>query len=235
MQRVEVKDQPVQLVAEWRRAMEVEGTVELENHNAQTVSLNQLSIQLVPGDSMANGQMAHTTVNDDGTFILKGVLPGTWRVQLLGPRLFLKSAWLGTEEITDQPIDLTGGVAGQLRLVVSTNTATIQGTAPVGKNVTTQRAEGGTWSVQVDPGEICAGRFGAREVSPDDHRSFYADAGRPRNRGHRRGRRDGDRRSQKLTSDDDNLETVRNRLRTTLLPSFAGAGGPNSAAGRYNL
>jgi hypothetical protein len=74
-------------------------------------------------------------VNDDGSFTIKSVLPGEWRLRLMAPSAFVKSAWLGNDDVTHRPLDLTSGAAAPLRIVVSTNTATIKGTAPAGQTV----------------------------------------------------------------------------------------------------
>jgi hypothetical protein len=64
---------------------------------------------------------------------VKSVLPALWRIQVQGPQVFVKSAWMGNDEITDRPLDLTAGAAGTLRIVVSNNTATIRGNGPAGQ------------------------------------------------------------------------------------------------------
>jgi len=80
-------------------------------------------------------------VNDDGTFTLKGVLPAPWRLQVNAPFAFVKSAWLGSTDVTNTPIDLSSGSAGAFKILLSTNTATIRGTAPVGQTVFAQRID----------------------------------------------------------------------------------------------
>ena len=54
---------------------------------------------------------------------------------------FVKSAWLGSVDVTNAPLDLSGGAVGALKIVVSTNTATIRGTAPVGETVFAMRVD----------------------------------------------------------------------------------------------
>jgi hypothetical protein len=80
-------------------------------------------------------------VGDDGTFTLKGVIPASWYIQANAPSAFLKSAWLGNTDVTSTPMDLSSGAGGTLRIVVSTNTASIHGSAPAGQTVFCQRIE----------------------------------------------------------------------------------------------
>jgi hypothetical protein len=54
---------------------------------------------------------------------------------VMAPRAFLKAAWIGSDDVTHRAMDLTSGVAAPLRLVVSSNTGTIKGTAPAGQEV----------------------------------------------------------------------------------------------------
>ena len=134
VQRVEVKDTPVETVINLSPAMNVEGTIQIEGNNSGTSQLApaQCNVQLisvyrVPGP---NGAFM-----GDGIFSFAGVLPGPWRLRVNCPNGFLKSAWLGTTEVTDGLLDLSSGTAGGLKLVISTNTATIRGTGPPGQVV----------------------------------------------------------------------------------------------------
>jgi hypothetical protein len=136
--RVDVSDKPVDVSLQLRRAMDISGRVEIEqsgnNNIADQITPGQLNIQLT-SDSEFGGPPAPTQVNDDGSFTIKSVLPGEWRIRLLAPFAFVKSAWLGNDDVTGRPLDLTSGSAAPLRIVVSTNTATIKGTAPAGQMV----------------------------------------------------------------------------------------------------
>jgi protocatechuate 3,4-dioxygenase beta subunit len=145
-QRVDVGDKPVDLALELKHAFDLSGKVEIETsaNTTHPVTLNQINIQLVSqyqvGMPYPQGQ-----VNDDGTFTLKGVLPAPWRLQLNAPQAFVKAAWLGSTDVTNAPIDLSSGAAGALRILVSTNTATIRGTAPTGYAVYAQRVDDETF------------------------------------------------------------------------------------------
>ena len=130
--RVDVADKPIDLSIQLHRAMDVPGTIEIERSNSSTeIMPNQIGIQLT-SESQFGPSPAFTEVHEDGTFTIKSVLPGEWRIQLVAPAAFLKSARLGGDNVTNGLLDLTSGSAAPLHIVVSANTATIRGTAPAG-------------------------------------------------------------------------------------------------------
>ncbi len=149
-QRVDVSDKPVELALELKHAIDVTGKVEIESSASATNKLtsSQINIQLVPQHQFGMPGSG-SQVNDDGTFTLKGVMPAPWRLQVNAPAAFLKAAWLGSTDVTNTPVDLSAGTAGPLRIVVSTNTATISGSAPAGEQIFALRGDQGTpgsWS-----------------------------------------------------------------------------------------
>lgn len=188
MQRIDVKDQPVEAVVNLRPGMDIEGTVQTEgnpnnntaatNPNAQA-STRPTMVQLTPeyqmGISPSNAQ-----VKDDGTFVLGSVLPALWRLRVQSPSGFLKSAWMGTTEVTNGLLDLTSGAAGALKLVVSTNTAAIHGTGPAGQIVLIQETGDtgfmfGTRGTQVDQ----SGQFKLDGLPPGKYRISASEMGGP--------------------------------------------------------
>ena len=134
--RVDVADKPIEVSLQLHRAMDVSGRVEIErgNDTKYPVTAGQLHVHLTSENQFGGGPVP-TQVNDDGSFTIKSVLPGEWRLRLMAPSAFVKSAWLGNDDVTHRPPDLTSGSAAPLRIVVSTNTATIKGTAPAGQTV----------------------------------------------------------------------------------------------------
>ena len=151
--RVDVADKPIELSLALHRAMDISGTIEVEHGNDTNnqVTPSQLSLQL--GSSSFFGPPPSAQVKQDGSFTFKSVLPGEWRIVLQGPFAFLKSAWFGSEDITNRLLDLTPGSAAPLRIIATINTAPIRGTAPAGKWVSfSLQDEGftGTRSVPVD-------------------------------------------------------------------------------------
>ncbi len=141
-QRVDVSDKPVDLVVELKHALDLTGKVEIESsgNNTNKITPVAIFIQLLPQSQMGLPP-AQTQVSEDGTFTLKGVLPAIWRLHVNGPSVFVKAAWLGSTDVTNAPLDVSGGAAGALRIIVSTNTATIRGSAPAGQMVRAERLD----------------------------------------------------------------------------------------------
>ena len=134
-QQIEVADQPVHVAVELRHGLELSGKIEIESggNTASPIAPNQFHCSLT-AQPQIGGPDHQAQVNDDGTFTLKGVTPGRWRVRVAGPG-FLKSAWLGNADVTNTAMDLSGGAAGTLRVLVSTNTASIRGAAAPGAQI----------------------------------------------------------------------------------------------------
>lgn len=140
--QVDVGDQPVELALELRHAIDLSGKVEIESgaNNTNKVTPGQMQVMLI-SQYPFGGPPSQTQVSEDGSFTLKGVMPSPWRLRVNGPSAFLKSAWLGSTDVTNAPLDLSGGAGGALRLLVSTNTATIRGSAPAGQMVLAEHVE----------------------------------------------------------------------------------------------
>jgi protocatechuate 3,4-dioxygenase beta subunit len=176
--RVDVGDRPIALTVELRHAIELTGKIEIESsgNNTNTVIPSQINIALNAENQMGNMGQQSSQVNDDGTFTLKGVMPGRFRLQANGPLMFLKSAWLGSTDITTTPMDLSSGATGTLRVVISTNTATIRGSAPAGEMVCAQRVdEQGNRCTGVDQN----GQYKIEGLAPQKYRLIARDGGGP--------------------------------------------------------
>ncbi len=175
-QKIEVKDRPVETVIELKPGIDVSGTVEIEGNSNAKVTPNQIHLQLIPFPQVGSPP-AQTQVNNDGTFILKSVLPSPWRLSMEGPNVFLKAAWLGSTDVTEKALDFSSGTAEPLKLVLSTNMATIHGTAPAGQMVWVQRVEetefGGVWGNQADQ----TGQFSLPPIAPGKYRVVTAQPG----------------------------------------------------------
>ncbi|HLX45230.1 MAG TPA: carboxypeptidase-like regulatory domain-containing protein [Bryobacteraceae bacterium] len=181
MQKIDVKDQPVEMVLNLRPGMNIEGTVQFEGPPPVNSSPNappsrpSPTIQLNP-EYQIGFPGAGVQVKDDGSFVLESVLPGLWRLRVLSPNGFLKSAWMGTTELTNGLVDLTGGTAGPLKLIVSTNTATIGGTGPPGQLIFAQEIDESfpfpnIRSMSTDPG----GQFKFSNLAPGKYRIVAAE------------------------------------------------------------
>ncbi len=139
--RVDVADKPIEVSLQLHSAMDISGTVEIESNNSTNRPvLSQMNLQLMSANQFG-GPPPRTNVNEDGSFTLKSVLPGEWRIRLMAQSAFVKSVRLGSDDVTNRPLDLTSGSAAPLQIVVSTNTATIRGTAPAGQMVFSARLD----------------------------------------------------------------------------------------------
>ena len=135
VQLIDVKDKPVELTLELRHAVDLHGVVELESNAPNQVALSQLQIQLTSEDLPFYLASVQTALTDNGVFTIRSVLPDMALLRVTGPNCFLKSAYAGGNELIDRRLDLSSGPPGELRLLVSTNTATLRGTAPAGMTV----------------------------------------------------------------------------------------------------
>jgi len=177
-QRIDVGDQPVETTLELHRGFDLTGKVEIENsgNSANPLPLNQIGIQLVP---QPEGGFPHLQgeVGADGTFAVKSVVPGSWKLQLNAPA-FIRSAWLGSSDVTNAPMELSGGAAATLKIVISTNLGSIHGSAPSAQTVLVQLLpeEGPvqfTRGAQVDT----SGQFTFASLPPGKYRVIAQDNG----------------------------------------------------------
>jgi uncharacterized protein (DUF2141 family) len=170
--RVDVADKPIELSLALHRAMDISGTIEIE-HGKDTnnrVTPSQLSLQL-SSNYFFGGPPPSAQIKEDGSFTFKSVLPGEWRIVLQGRFAFLKSAWLGSEDVTNRLLDLTSGSAAPLRIVASTNTATIRGTAPAGRMVfSSLQDEGFTGTMQQGAQADANSQFTLSGLAPGRYR-----------------------------------------------------------------
>ena len=135
VQRVEMKDQPVNIAIALKHAIDIHGTVELESAaNSSKVSLSQIYVQLI-SEYPQFITPAGASVKQDGSFTISSVLPAEWHLSVHGASVFIKSAWLDGKELNARTFDLSSGSADALKIVLSANTASIRGTAPPGMSV----------------------------------------------------------------------------------------------------
>ena len=178
MARVDVGDKPIEISLPFRRGVDVSGRVEIEHgdNTANQVTPEQIGIRLT-SDQYAFGPPPPAQVGEDGSFTIKSVLPGEWRIQLTALSAFVKSVWLGTEDVTHGVLDLTSGSAPPLRILVSGNTATIRGTAPDSQMVfaTLVDAPGPSPSGRTDS----SGQFTITGLAPGKYRVVGLDNGAP--------------------------------------------------------
>jgi len=174
-QRVEVKDQPVETVVQLTRGIDVNGTLSVESSNSDhPVALNQFRVSLNPELPVPYGVLP-AEVNEDGSFTIKSVIPARWRVMVFGAPGFMKSAWLGTADVTHSAFEISAG-SEPLRIVMSTKMATITGAAPAGAIVyaASDDPQGGwTTSSAAD----ATGHYTFNSVAPGKYRVGIAPPG----------------------------------------------------------
>ena len=179
--RVDAGDKPIELSLALHRATDVSGTIEIERGTGTNnqITPSQLSLQL-SSSYIFGGPPPTAQVKEDGSFTIKSVLPGEWRIRLLGPFAFLKSVWLGSEDVTNRPLDLTSGSTAPLKIVASTNTATIRGTAPAGKTVfSSLQDEGLVGTMQQGAQADANGQFTLSGLAPGKYRINLGENGEP--------------------------------------------------------
>ena len=139
IQRVEVKDQPVNAVIELKHAIDIDGTVEIESGaNGANIQLSRIHISLLPDYAEVVGpflSVAEASVQPIGSFTLNSVTPAQWRLYVNGASVFIKMVRLGTKESSGSTLDLSSGSSDTLKIILSANTATLRGTAPPGTTV----------------------------------------------------------------------------------------------------
>jgi hypothetical protein len=111
----------------------VNGLLVIEGNTNGTIS-DRLRIQLVPSRNGAIVSFVQAPgavgANENGTFTLENVLPGEYRVQVVGlqPDLYIKEARFGSRDVLNSPLLLSATASEKLEIVVSARGSRIQGT-----------------------------------------------------------------------------------------------------------
>jgi hypothetical protein len=162
-------------------AMEVTGEVRLPDD--ATIKPSQVSVTLFPKDFSMFGPMQNARVNDDGTFVLKNVMPDTYRVVAnVGGPLFLRSVQIGQQEAPNREITIVAGAPPVLTLILSSGVGEVTGRV----TAESQTSPEGTMVVLVPPEDKrtqqdlyrtamvdASGAFTVKAVPPGDY-SIYA-------------------------------------------------------------
>ncbi len=107
------------------------GVITVEGKSS--VNLDQTQVVLQPRDlavPAAAGSIGPVgAVGEKGKFALKGVAGNRYLVQVKnGPEgSYVKSVRLGDQDVTEEGLDLTGGVAGSLQITLSPEAAQVDG------------------------------------------------------------------------------------------------------------
>jgi protocatechuate 3,4-dioxygenase beta subunit len=174
-QQIDVGDKPMNVMVTLRPAVDLNGTLEVEGPvGANPLKPSDVTVQLVP-ESRGFQYYQPEPANDDGSFTIKSAFPGPSRLQVNAPMAFLKSAWIGSAELIGGLLDLSSGAHGELRIVVSTNTASIHGTAPALAHVMMSPA-GGSPSARLFLAQADEnGQFKIEGLAPGKYRLGFAD------------------------------------------------------------
>jgi hypothetical protein len=125
-QSVTVADQDVNgIVLALASGLEIPGTVKVEGAPPDTISLQ---ISLGPS-SEELGDPANATVARDGGFVIHGVLPDVYQVNVLSPPKgkYVKSIRFGERDATNGQIDLTGRTSAVLSITLGGDGGQIDG------------------------------------------------------------------------------------------------------------
>jgi hypothetical protein len=162
-------------------AMEVSGQVRLPEDAA--VKPSQVNVVLYPKDFSMFSPMQNARVNDDGTFLIKNVMPDTYRVVAnVGGPLYLKSVQIGQQEAPNREVTIVAGAPPVLTLNMSSGVGEVTGRL----TTDSQTSPEGTMVVLVPPDDKrtqqdlyrtalvdAAGAFTVKAVPPGDY-SMYA-------------------------------------------------------------
>ena len=93
----------------------------------KSIDLQKLKLTLVAADAVM-GPNARATIQPDGQFVIKNIIPGRYAIQAdPPPGTYLKSARYGQMDIRAQELDLTEGGSGELEIVYRYGLANVNG------------------------------------------------------------------------------------------------------------
>lgn len=118
-------------------AAEVRGTVTLEA-SATDVPKGFSGYRIAPlalDSTLAIGRSPGTTaVADNGSFVIKGLMPGRYSIRASGPRgWILKAAYVSGRDVTDEPLEIKTGNVSDLNLIFTDRISGISGTVRDGR------------------------------------------------------------------------------------------------------
>ncbi len=170
IQQVDVGDKPVDVVLALRNGVDVPGRIEIEGSNASNpVPLNAVMVILNPElPTFYGGSGQPQSTKEDSSFTIKSAFPGPSRLTVNAPMAYLKYASLGGTELIDGKLDLSSGAQGELRILISTNTAAVHGTAPPGSMVFVAAVQQTSTSMSVMTDQ--SGQFKIEGLAPGKYR-----------------------------------------------------------------
>src|SRR5579883_1531314 len=127
-QRVEVRDEPLEVSLELKNLITLNGKVEIDG-NGQRINPASINFYLSSADFRTRSPI-YLQPREDRTFTTPPLLPGRWLIR--SNFAYIKSIRAGSDDITDRPLDLTAGDPGPLTIVIGTDLGMIEGSAPPG-------------------------------------------------------------------------------------------------------
>jgi hypothetical protein len=109
---------------------DIAGRVRADGQATPSLTAMRLSLQSAEIGGVVFGPIGGGTVKEDGSFTLSNVSPDRYSVYAFGTPdgYWVKSIRLGSEDVTDQPLDFTHGAAGELDILISPTAGQIEGT-----------------------------------------------------------------------------------------------------------
>jgi len=100
-------------------APSISGTISIEGDGK--VAMNNLQVRMEPVDytQPATGDAPQAEVQNDGTFTIKSVVPGHWRLLVSGGTGYVKSVVRGDQDVGPEDIEIGPAAAGPLKILVS--------------------------------------------------------------------------------------------------------------------
>jgi len=110
------------------RGIHLSGSLHVEGEAPDNIT--KYRVQLVSGDELPlNGPAPEASVNADGGFVIKSVVPGIWDigVQPIPPGGYIKSMKLGEQDVLTEEMAIGPDTSAPLRIVMSTRGGTLEG------------------------------------------------------------------------------------------------------------
>lgn len=163
------------LVLQLVPAAELAGSVGVADKTA--AKLNGVQVGLEAKEYAGVGSPS-ATAGEDGKFTLKQILPNKYLVQVrnLPEGAYVKSVRHGDQEVSDDSIDLSGGVAGTLQVTLSMAGAQVDGVVkgaddkPVSGATVVLAPDSGRYSLFKEMRTADSGSYSFKGVPPGDYK-----------------------------------------------------------------
>ncbi|HUJ20673.1 MAG TPA: carboxypeptidase regulatory-like domain-containing protein [Bryobacteraceae bacterium] len=120
--------------------IDLRGTLQVEGDPSTQRSYR---VELVAGDTLPFiGPSPAASVNADGSFLIKGVVPGVWDIGAdpIPPGGYIKSMRLGEQDVLTEEMVIGPDTTAPLRIVISTRGGTLEGDVKTGSGEGAGRA-----------------------------------------------------------------------------------------------